>query len=236
MFMFADHFLLLQTLSCCCSTNILFAGIFLLLQDYYVLFACGRFGPPYKLNELIQFHAASSGQLQDGHDHLYSQPQSKRRKVASATRRRMPSVVQVSQQMLGPVEVHGNMASDSPLYANYVRKLITEGTLKWRLHKDGRDIIVMNDIDAASGSLRPSCLVHVTRLQSGDIMYHCSCQVYNLIKCSVMAEAPEQEFVISGLTCMHCRFLKEEVEKHIPVCLMAPLQPPQTSMKYSTQQ
>ena len=103
------------------------------------------------------------------------------------------------------------------LYQLFEEQLITEGTIKWRLHSENRDICVMNDIKHTTGHLMPQSFVHVecTKPMDEELYIKCTCKIYNLIQRAALQEAellPGEEIVPdSNLTCMHCRFYREHL-------------------------
>ena len=164
-----------------------------------------------ELTELVAFHFGSNKRRRDhmlpvGHDHGYHLPDSKRRCTASASLKK-PSTFPMEPSVSGN-DGHANMYSGSSTFAEFVSKLITNGTIQWRLHKLGTDVLVMNDAETETGVLMPNAFVHVTRIQREDtVSYSCSCDMYGVITSSSES---------SALMCLHCRFVKEYVDQHLP--------------------
>lgn len=90
------------------------------------------------------------------------------------------------------------------------------GVLKWRVHSADLDIVAMNDIDLDSGTFMRNKFIHVVRsrlLPDNDIMYICTCSMYNTIsRISDDDEIPHS----SMRTCCHVRFCMEQVEPLYP--------------------
>ena len=109
------------------------------------------------------------------------------------------------------------------LYASFLEHMMSaEATLLWRCHTNEFDIFVMNDINSQTGIVLPSCIVHVTRRNMrSEVRYSCTCQLYAHIESSELTAGENEPFLTEQdvsfrPTCAHCRFLKENIEEHIP--------------------
>ena len=98
------------------------------------------------------------------------------------------------------------------IYEIFEEHLISEGEIRWRLHEDCKDVVLMNNYNHTTGYMMPENFVHVTctKGQNNDIYLYCTCPIYNLIKRAGHNETSlsEGEEVIPNhkLTCMHCQF------------------------------
>ena len=105
------------------------------------------------------------------------------------------------------------------LFACFSEELVTGGVIQWRLHYEERDIVVLSDYDPTTGTMIPGSFVHVlsTKEYSGDgsSLIKCNCASYNLIQKAALyhcnLQTGERDFLEEDMTCMHCRFFKENL-------------------------
>lgn len=107
--------------------------------------------------------------------------------------------------------------SDRPLYDSFKEQLISDGIIQWRMHEEGKDICVMNNINTSTGVLLPSSFVHVTCIsQDQEHIVKCSCDIFRLIQRAAKQDVPlipvedeDTEVPDASFSCMHCRFYRE---------------------------
>jgi hypothetical protein len=121
-----------------------------------------------------------------------------------------------------PLELAMNVnqpSNNHDLYSEFKRKLVLDGIVSWRVHSADEDVLAMNDYDVETGEFMPSSFVHVCRkIVSGDIMYECSCSMFRWIHATVTSAKADIHSVwvgIEGNSCMHCRFIAEELEPRL---------------------
>lgn len=122
------------------------------------------------------------------------------------------------------------------LYVSFRERLVVEGVVLWRLNREDDITFVMNDYDSENGDFLPFSFVHTTRITEGtDIYYSCTCAIYNWLQqkvSSTCAGTADTFISVEGLTCMHCRFFKEECEAKLSTLLSNELPPKgSTNMK-----
>ena len=99
--------------------------------------------------------------------------------------------------------------SSRTLYAMFEEQLLSEGIIRWRLHKSNTDICIMNDYNPNTGYLMSQSFTHVSCTnEDGNQYLRCSCRIYDIIQRAAKQQAPlspGEEFVPdSTMTCMHC--------------------------------
>ena len=107
--------------------------------------------------------------------------------------------------------------AERSLYGNFREQLITDGLIQWRQHDDNQEIVVMSDYDGSTGVMIPSSFVHVslTRSEEGTLLLKCQCAAYKLLEKAALHRynlvPGEEGFLADNLSCMHCRFYKEQL-------------------------
>lgn len=97
------------------------------------------------------------------------------------------------------------------LYSNFKLVVVEHGDLVWRLHEPFRDVLLLNGYSAETGTFRPLEFCHVTVLHDGEEAYSiCDCSVYRLLQ-QVVGDRENSDTIVAGTTCMHCRFVQEDV-------------------------
>ena len=104
--------------------------------------------------------------------------------------------------------------ANRPLYDTFKEQLIADGNIHWRLHENGQNVCVMNDINTSTGVLLPASFVHVTCIkQDTEYIVKCSCDIFRLIQRAAKQEIPlvpaEDEIPDASFSCMHCRFFRD---------------------------
>ena len=149
-------------------------------------------------------------------DELSIQPPKKKRKQSA----RMVSVSRMAifAEVGEDFEIGLNKANSSrTIFTNFTEQLLADGIIKWRFHSDTKDICVMNDYNPITGLLLPQGFVHVTctTFHGQQPLIHCTCTIFNLIKRAahqmVKLWPGEDAVPDDSLTCMHCRFFKENL-------------------------
>ena len=126
-------------------------------------------------------------------------------------------------------------ASDNNIYQSFLHHITSgDATLCWRVHQEDLDVVVMNDMDAQTGLVQPSSLVHVTRQQhTSSVSYSCTYQVYRYVQSTQLSgsdvTANLDDTIAFPATCAHCRFMKEQVETHLTSLFQH--NPPQDKME-----
>ena len=96
----------------------------------------------------------------------------------------------------------------------FEEQLLSEGIIRWRLHKSNTDICIMNDYNPNTGYLMPQSFTHVS-CTNEDGYLRCSCRIYDIIQRAAKQQAPlspGEDFVPdSTMTCMHCWFFKDHL-------------------------
>lgn len=115
------------------------------------------------------------------------------------------------------------------MYASFRERLVVEGAVYLRMNRPDEVTFVLNDYDCGNGQFSPFAFVHTTRLTEGTIVYFsCTCSIYNWLqqKASSSCGGPAEALIaVDGLTCMHCRFFKEELETKLSTLVMTELVP-----------
>ena len=145
-------------------------------------------------------------------DHDIPQPPRKKRKQSAR-------IISVTQQAIAAEIGLQDINSADPMrdqYTTFTEQLLSDGIIKWRSHKNGTDICLMNDYSPTTGLLLPQGFVHVTcKKINGQTVLQCTCAIYDLIK-----RAAHQDINIQDgdeaipdltLTCMHCTFFEEHL-------------------------
>ena len=105
------------------------------------------------------------------------------------------------------------------LYERFKEQLVLEGSIKWRHHDPTKDICILTNYNATNGNLIPSSFVHVTREYNSEMksILSCTCEIYNHLKgvayTQNLGEEGEDLCPDNNMTCMHCRYFGEELEK-----------------------
>ena len=102
------------------------------------------------------------------------------------------------------------------LYTKFKEHLISDGTIKWRLHTQQLYICVMSDINPTTGLIVPSSFVHVTstKQNTGEYIVKCTCEIYMIKRAATkkLKLVPTEDTLLDNeLTCMHCRFYLENL-------------------------
>ena len=84
------------------------------------------------------------------------------------------------------------------MYTKFQEEVLVDGTIKWCLHSETKDICVMSDINSSTGTLLPSSFVHVTcmTMEDNNIIITCTCDIYRIIQCAAHQQVliwPEDE-------------------------------------------
>ena len=149
-------------------------------------------------------------------DELSIQPPRKKHKQSArmVSVSRMAIFAEVGEDM----ETGLNKANSSrTIYTNFTEQLLADGIIKWRFHSETKDICVMNDYNPTTDLLMPQGFVHVTctAFHGDQMLIHCTCSIFNLIKRAahqmVKLWPGEDAVPDDSLTCMHCRFFKENL-------------------------
>ena len=107
--------------------------------------------------------------------------------------------------------------SNRNLYTRFKEELVMEGLIRWRHHDENTEICVMTDYNSRNGNIIPGNFVHVTKLKTneGNDIYQCTCAIYNHVKGvaqnQLRHDSNEELFPDETMTCMHCRYFKEEL-------------------------
>jgi hypothetical protein len=117
----------------------------------------------------------------------------------------------------------------SQQYTSFRERLICDGRFCWRCHSVDGDIFLLNEYCPQTGEFLPACFAHVTRTSDGsEPVYMCSCSIYTFLQQKAIASLADKSvdnIAVRGLTCMHCRFVAEEVEQKIDLLLQGSLLP-----------
>ena len=104
------------------------------------------------------------------------------------------------------------------LYTKFKEHLVTEGLIKWRSHHQFKDVCVMTDYSSTAVLFLPQSFVHVTsiKMDDGETVLKCTCDIFNLIKRAGYQETPlwpvDDELVPdASLTCLHCHFYRDHL-------------------------
>jgi hypothetical protein len=127
------------------------------------------------------------------------------------TRRQTARVVKVTAQSIRDQQVCAANQSllHTGAFCNFKLKLVEVGSLFWRCHTDTKDIFIMNEY-SEHGEIVPNNFVEVCLTR--DHVF-CSCETYRVI--SSIAHQEEEHSIPTGLLCMHCRFVNDEVKPHL---------------------
>ena len=91
----------------------------------------------------------------------------------------------VFEEVGADLESFFNQANNEcDIYEIFEEQLISEGEIRWRLHEDGKDVVLMNNYNRTTGYMLPENIVHVicTIGLNNDIYLCCTCPIYNLIQ------------------------------------------------------
>ena len=99
------------------------------------------------------------------------------------TRRQAPKVISVlPTSVCKEIGVDYNAILNSAkeersMYTKFQEELLVDGTIKWHLHSETRDICVMSDINSSTGALIPSSFVHITcmKIENDNSIITCTC-------------------------------------------------------------
>lgn len=102
-------------------------------------------------------------------------------------------------------------------FRDFRERVVVEGVLYWRFHSNEEDVFVLNDYCPETGGFLPFAFVHLKRFVDGvSALYTCECRIYTWLQQKCMSTSTiEDDILISGITCMHCRFMMEEFEPKI---------------------
>jgi len=76
-------------------------------------------------------------------------------------------------------------------------------------------IYVLNGYDAESGEFLPSYFVHISRISTPvGSQFFCTCPMYTWLQQKALSlTVSEDDYVaVDGITCMHCRFIRDDIE------------------------
>ena len=115
--------------------------------------------------------------------------------------------------------VENSASLNRTIYTEFSEQIVSDGDIIWRKHDADLDVVVMSDISADTGYIRPSSFVHVTASleeDTGELMIQCTCQLYEIIQRAAREEIdilPEGVVAVldTAFTCMHCRLFKEHL-------------------------
>ena len=102
---------------------------------------------------------------QNEHDEEETQPPRKKRKYS-------PRILKVTPEMLCskmqvPVEgIRNSIQTNNTIYNTFSQEVVTNGTIKWRVHSETQDTVLINDYSSSTGLLSLTSFVHVTQKQS----------------------------------------------------------------------
>ena len=105
------------------------------------------------------------------------------------------------------------------LYERFKEQLVLEGMIKWRHHDSKKDVCIITDYNPINGNLVPGSYVHVTRQfdHQGTSLISCTCDIYKHLRGIAYNQNPgsenEELFPDTSITCMHCRYFSEELDK-----------------------
>ena len=108
---------------------------------------------------------------------------------------------------------------DRPLYLKFKEEMRMEGGIKWRHHDRNSDVCIMTDYSATNGNIIPSSFVHVTRQYDvqGNNIISCTCEIYKHLQGIAYhqhrGEDNEELYPDTTMTCMHCRYFQDELDK-----------------------
>ena len=152
------------------------------------------------------------------HDEDESSIEPPRKKHKQSARMVSVSRMAIFAEVGEDMETGLNKANSScTIYTNFTEQLLADGIIKWRFHSETKDICVMNDYNPTTGLLMPQGFVHVTctAFHGDQMLIHCTCSIFNLIKGAahqmVKLWPGEDAVPDDSLTCMHCRFFKENL-------------------------
>ena len=144
-------------------------------------------------------------------------------------RKYSPHILKVTPEMLCskmriPAEgIHNSMQINNTLYKTFSEEVVTSGTIKWRVHSQRQDTVLINDYSSSTGSLSLTSFVHVSQKQSESnsetSLLKCTCDVYKAIQSAANTNSLENmdinDTVLDHtLTCMHCRFFRDFLSKY----------------------
>ena len=159
---------------------------------------------------------------QNEHDEEETQPPRKKRKYS-------PRILKVTPEMLCskmqvPVEgICNSIQTNNTIYNTFSQEVVTNGTIKWRVHSETQDTTLINDYSSSTGLLSLTSFVHVTQKQSESnsqtLLLKCTCDVYKAIQSAAISNSLENmdvdDIVLDhSLTCMHCRFFRDFLSKY----------------------
>ena len=105
------------------------------------------------------------------------------------------------------------------LYDWFKEQLVLEGIIKWRHHDTKKDVCIITDYNPTNGNIVPGSYVHVTRQFDfeGNSLISCTCDIYKHLRSVAysqnLGEQNEELFPDSTITCMHCRYFSDELDK-----------------------
>lgn len=156
--------------------------------------------------------SAESGGVSD--EQPYAAPIGQPQAAVPRSRRYRNRVVKITAADLQS-SLPKNMSLYKPAwcYEGFKNTVVEIGVFSWRIHSPFLDVIAMNDYSSGSGEMLPQSFVHVTRLsEEGETFYSCNCVTYSLLLSMGPSGLPDGDLLPDNVTCMHCRFFREEVE------------------------
>ena len=164
-----------------------------------------------KLNEYMNYIRDLDCQM-DTETELIDQPPIKRRRLTARAKRVNKQNVISKYLSPGIQELIEACKIDRPVYATFKQQLLTDGKIKWRFSKEGKDICVMNNINCVTGHLIPNSFVHVSSevFEEGPVI-KCNCEIYKFLQHSLDEEDKQNGDLDPDSSCMHCRFFKEHL-------------------------
>ena len=105
------------------------------------------------------------------------------------------------------------------LYDRFKEQLVLEGIIKWRHHDAKKDVCIITDYNPTNGNIVPGGFVHVTQQFDfeGNSLISCTCEIYKHLRgvaySQNLGQQNEELFPDSTITCMHCRYFSDELDK-----------------------
>ena len=160
---------------------------------------------------------------QNQSDNEETEPPRKKRKYSPCILKVTPEMLCTKMQL--PIEgIKNSCQINNTIYHTFSEQVVTNGTIKWRVHSQTEDTVLMNDYSSSTGSLSLTSFVHVTQKQSQSesetFLLKCTCDVYKAIQSAATSNNSEDvdtnDIVLDhSLTCMHCQFFREFLSKYI---------------------
>ena len=105
------------------------------------------------------------------------------------------------------------------LYDRFKEQLVLEGIIKWRHHDAQKDVCIITDYNPTNGNIVPGSFVHVTQQFDfeGNSLISCTCEIYQHLHVVAysqnLGQQNEELLPDSTITCMHCRYFLDELDK-----------------------